>query len=72
MQLEGPKRKKLNHSIIGYIKSIIMTNDEYLEALEEKTIKKNKIKECEQKRQELQEKKERRALKKGIKKSNKA
>jgi hypothetical protein len=40
MQLEGPKRKRLNHSIIDYIKSIIMTNDEYLQALEEKTIKK--------------------------------
>jgi hypothetical protein len=40
MQLEGPKRKRLNHSIIDYIKSIMMTSDEYLQALEEKTIKK--------------------------------
>jgi hypothetical protein len=40
MQLEGPKRNGLNHSIIDYIKSIMMTSDEYLQALEEKTIKK--------------------------------
>jgi len=42
MQLEGSKRKRLNHSIIDYIQSIIMTNDEYLQALEEKVIKKKK------------------------------
>jgi hypothetical protein len=35
-QLEGPKRKRLDHPILDYNKSIIMTNEEYLQALEEK------------------------------------
>ncbi len=36
LQLEGPKEKRLSHPIFDYNKSIIMTNEEYLQALEKK------------------------------------
>jgi hypothetical protein len=72
MQLEGSKRKRLNHSIIDYIQSIIMTNDEYLQALEEKVIKKKKPRNANKKDRSYKTRQERKkSTRKGNSKNNK-
>jgi hypothetical protein len=71
MKLEGPKRKRLNHSIIDYIKSIIMTNDEYPQVLEEKTIKK-KSQQMRTKKTKVIREQRKKSTRKCKRKSNKA
>jgi hypothetical protein len=70
MQLEGPKRKRLNHSIIDYIQLIIMTNDEYLQALDEKVIKK-KNQGMQTKKTRVTRQQRKKSTRKGNSKSNK-
>jgi hypothetical protein len=42
-QLEGPKKRRLGHPILDYSKSIIMTSEEYLQALGKKLGGKKKL-----------------------------